>query len=384
MRDTFAHTEDISYRMRAAATMLDVSENTLRGYLKDSEMDVRRQSDSNPKSPAVRLFSLQNIFDLAAWRRKQGFVKPVSDGPIMIAVDIIKGGVGKSTTTAEVGVQLALSGYRVLMVDLDSQANLTQLMGYESDLDDEDAVENDLSNEAIVKGTFYHVCDAWLKMTDPRGGAKGPLDPCIKWPYGPNGPALIPSDTYFGDLEQLISLTKGTREALFRTMFQSAIAGEVPGFDLKQFDFILFDCPPAVSLVAGNALAASDYIIAPVKMDSFAVKGVSRLVGEIKIVEKITGNRPKMVILPTHYSQNLQRVARMWRRMQAYRSSLLDDQLFISTSEMFPKSLEEYMPLTLQSPTAAPVQEYRRFTEHLLRKISSDSASKLTTEGKAA
>jgi chromosome partitioning protein len=119
-------------------------------------------------------------------------------------------------------------------------------------------------------------------------------------------------------------------------------------------------------------------------MDSFAVKGVSRLVGEIKIVEEVTGSRPKMVILPTHYSQNLQRVARMWRRMQAYRSSMLAEQLFISTSEMFPKSLEAYMPLTLQSPTSAPVQEYRRFTEHLLRKISSDLAGKSTTEGKPA
>ena len=383
MRDTFAHLDDQVYRLRAAATLLDVSENTLRGYLKESEIEVRRQTDTNPKSPAVRLFTLQNIFDIAAWRRKQGFVKPVSDRPIMIAVDIIKGGTGKSTSTAEVGVQLALAGYRVLMIDLDSQANLTQLLGYESDLDDEDAAENDLSSEAIVQGTFASACADWFEMNRPKG-TTNQIGPCFKWPYGPNGPALIPSDTYFGDLELAINGKSGVRETIFRTLFEKAIKGEVPGFDIAQFDFILFDCPPATSFVAANALAASDYIVAPVKMDSFAVKGVSRLVGEIKIVEQVTGNRPKMVILPTHYSQNLQRVARMWRRMQAYRSSLLDDQLFISTSELFPKSLELYMPLTLQSPSSAPVQEYRRFTEQLLRKISSDLASKSTTEGKAA
>lgn len=383
MRDTFALLGDTAYRLRAVATLLDVSENTLRSYLKESKLEIRRQSDDKPGSPPIRLFSIQNVFDLAAWRREKGYVKPLSPSPIVISVDIIKGGTGKSTTTAELGVLLSLAGYRVLMIDLDSQSNLTQILGYESDLDDDDREDNDLSDAAIIKGTFKNVCEDFLKHRKSGMESAG-VDPHIKRPYGANGPALIASDLFFGDLDQELHMVRGHRERVFRDLFAESSRGAIPSFDISQFDFVLFDCPPANNMVSTNALAAADYVVAPVKMDSFAVKGVSRLVGEIKFVDQQTQHRPKLVILPTQHSPNLSRVHRMWHRMQAYRSSILDDSIFISTSEMFPKSLELYMPLTLQNPTSAPVKEYRNFMNRLLAKISEDVASKTAAMETAA
>ncbi|MBK4738763.1 ParA family protein [Noviherbaspirillum pedocola] len=367
MRSTFALLDDCQYRLKAAAALLSVSENTLRTYVKDSGIEIKRATADNPNSPAVRIFTLDNIFQLAAWRRKQGLIKPLSATPICIAVELIKGGTGKSTTTAEIGIQLQLSGYRVLMIDLDVQANLTQLMGYESDLEDGEAATNDLNSDAIVHGTFAEVVKPYLENSRPGANKMDDISHYIKWPFGADGPALIPSDTFLGDLEHAIVATRDTRELVFRSFFRASTEGKIPGLNVKDFDFVLFDCPPSISFVASNAIAVSDYIIAPVKMDSFGVKGVSRLVGEINYIQSKSGQQPELIILPTHYSSNVSRVARMSQKLQTYKDNLPD--MSISSSELFPKSQEYYMPLTLQQPTSAPVKEYRKFTDFLLQKI---------------
>src|SRR6476620_295807 len=101
MRSTFALQDDVVYRLKAAAALLNVSENTLRNHLRDSGMEIQRANKKNPASTAVRLFSIADIFRLARWRREQELVKKISSGAVVIAIDLIKGGVGKSTTAGE-------------------------------------------------------------------------------------------------------------------------------------------------------------------------------------------------------------------------------------------------------------------------------------------
>ena len=101
-------------------------------------------------------------------------------------------------------------------------------------------------------------------------------------------------------------------------------------------------------------------------MDSFAVKGLSRLVSEINgLAERSPEVRPQLIVLPTHYSTNIKRVSRMQQQLQAYQNNLAGS-VVISASELFPKTQENYLPLTLQMPTSPPVGEYRLFTEFLL------------------
>lgn len=364
MRSTFALQDDVIYRLKAAASLLHVSENTLRNHLRESGMEIQRANRKNPASPAVRLFSIGDVFRLAQWRREQDLVKKLGSSPVIIAVDLIKGGVGKSTTTCELGIQLALQGYRVLMIDLDVQSNLTQLMGYESDLTLDEAEEHGLSKEAIVDGTFATVCTQYMESKNGRTKMKD-VSSVIKRPFGPHGPALIPSDTFLSDLEQAFTFAKGMRELTFRNLFKESMAGQVPGLDVGEFDFILFDCPPSISFSSTNAIAASDIVIAPIRMDSFAVKGLSRLVSEINgLGEQSKEVRPQLLILPTHYSTNITRVSRMQQQLQAYKGNL--SPTVISANELFPKTQENYLPLTLQLPTSSPVAEYRLFTEFLL------------------
>jgi cellulose biosynthesis protein BcsQ len=365
MRSTFALQEDVIYRLKAAAALLNISENTLRNHLRDSGLEIQRANKKNPASPAVRLFNIADVFKLARWRREQDLVKKVSAEPVVIAVDLIKGGVGKSTTAGELGIQLGLLGYRVLMIDLDVQSNLTQLMGYESDLTIDEAAEHGLSDDAIVTGTFATICTQFMDSKNGRGNKMGNVANVIKRPFGAHGPALIPSDTFLGDLEQAFTYAKGNRELVFRTLFKESAAGDVPGFNVNEYDFIIFDCPPSISFSSTNAIAAADVVIAPIRMDSFAVKGLSRLVSEINgLGERSPEVRPQLLILPTHYSTNITRVSRMQQQLQAYKGNL--SPTVISASELFPKTQENYLPLTLQMPTAGPVGEYRLFTEFLL------------------
>ena len=369
LRSTFAYISQVEHRLKSTAALLSISENTLRTTLAESGIEVRRANHDNPTAPAVRLFDLPSIFEIAEWRRNKKLVKGIEGKkPIIIAVEIIKGGTAKSTTACEVGVQLQLQGLKVLLIDIDIQANLTQLMGYEADLLASEAAGYGLTQEAIVNGTFANICAPFADRQAPRVDART----IIKYPFGRSGPAIIPSDTNFGDLEQSIAKSTGPRELTFRQFFEASVAGKVPGLNVADYDVVLIDCPPSVSFVSTNAIAAADIIIAPVKMESFAVKGLSKLVTEMNwLVDAYKGaiKTAELVILPTYYSMNVPRVGRMQERLNTYRDNLAP--CSISQSEEFPKSIESYMPLTLTKPSCQPVKEYRLFVDFLIKKIHS-------------
>ncbi len=367
LRSTYAYIGNVEHRLKSAAALLSISENTLRTTLAESGIEVRRANQDNPSAPAVRLFDLATIFQIAQYRRSKKLVKaPDGKKPVVIAIEIIKGGTGKTTTAAEVAVQLSLQGLKVLGIDIDIQANFSQLMGYEPDLTEDEAAQYDLTSDAIVNGTFATICAPLLDRNARSVDAKS----IIKYPFGPSGPAIIPADTYFSDLEHDISKSGGKRELVFQKFFKESLAGNTNGLNVGDFDVVLFDCPPNISFVATNALACADIVIAPVKMESFSVKGLSRLVGEINTLKTEYGTElkePELVILPTCFSTNLPRVGRMQEKLALYRANT--SPISISQSEEFPKSTDNYMPLTVIKPTCQPVKEYRMFVDHLVKKI---------------
>jgi chromosome partitioning protein len=376
LRPTYAYIGAVEHRLKSAAALLGVSENTLRTTLAESGIEVRRANQDNPNAPAVRLFDLPTIFQIAEYRRAKKLIKgPEGKKPIVIAIEIIKGGTGKTTTAAEVAVQLQLQGLKVLGIDIDIQANFTQLMGYEADLTEDEAAMYGLTEEAIVNGTFATICGPFIE----RNGRPVDAKAIIKYPFGPSGPAIIPADTFFSDLEHDISKSGGKRELVFQKFFKESIAGNVPGLNVGDFDVVLFDCPPNISFVATNALASADIVIAPVKMESFSVKGLSRLIGEVHTLKAEYGGEvkdPELVILPTYYSTNLPRVGRMQEKLAQYRANT--SPVSISQSEEFPKSTDNYMPLTVIKPTCQPVKEYRMFVDHLIKKINEVSKARVS------
>lgn len=369
-RDTFADTSGLQYRLRAAGTLLGVTDNTLRGYADNAGIPVKRASDITPGSPAVRVFEPDTLFRLAQWRRAQGYTKAPSRQHV-ITVDVIKGGTGKTTTAVEMALHLQFLGLRCLLIDLDIQANATQMMGYEPDLTPDETAQYGVTEAAIVTNTFAHVLVPFVESRSRGGGLRLTGDvnsPVIKMPFGEAGPHLVPADTFLGDVEQAIANAKGRRELYIRQLLEQAKTGAIPGFDTSSYDVIIFDCPPSVSFTSTAALAAADFVVAPIRLDAFSVKGLIKLMREIDVVDEAYGVRPELVILPTHYAPQLTRIGRMQTQLQQHYRDLLSPSA-ISASEDFPRSIDNYLPLTLLKPTSNSSREYRVFAEFMLGKM---------------
>jgi chromosome partitioning protein len=175
-----------------------------------------------------------------------------------IAIMNQKGGVGKTTTTANLSHALALAGKSVLALDLDPQGQLGATLG--------------------VRAGQQRGMDAVLMEGSPLA------EVCVE--VRPNL-FLVPAGQRLGELEQL---NKGgsTRGMLLNKAMQ-----EVEGPD-----FVFIDCPPASGLLVMNALFAADELLIPVASDYLALHGVSRLMGLIQCVEDAVGKwREKWVVL---------------------------------------------------------------------------------------
>jgi chromosome partitioning protein len=168
----------------------------------------------------------------------------------IIAVSNQKGGVGKTTTAINLGASLALADRRVLLVDMDPQANLTSGVGQKE--------------RALQTGTIYEC------LTRPDA----PADRLPIIETGVHGLSLVPSDRHLTGAEiELIQL--GDRESRLRRL----LAGQ-----RERFDFILVDTPPSLGLLTLNALVAADAVIIPLHCEYFALEGLADLVATLKRV----------------------------------------------------------------------------------------------------
>jgi len=371
LRKTFADQSALHFRLRAAATLIGIPETTLRGYTDTPELRVMRASDLNPKAPSVRIFTPESLFKIALWRRTNNLVKiPKGVRPTVITVDLIKGGVGKTTTAVELALHLQLMGLRCLLVDLDIQGNATQMMGYEPDLTVDEAAQYSLTEEAIVVDTMATVIIPYIERSRSQTRSASDLDPVeVKKPFGEDGPHLLPADAFLGNMEQALQAAYGGREVYLKRLLDDSAAGKVPWFDVRQYDVVIFDCAPSVSFTTSAALAAADIVLAPIRLDSFSVKGLSKLHSELSALASEYGIHPELAILPTHYASQLTRMSRMQAQLQPYHDRLLD--CVISHTEELPRSLDNYTPLSLQRPTSQTCAEYHALAEIMKHKVVS-------------
>jgi chromosome partitioning protein len=168
-------------------------------------------------------------------------------GPHILAVVNQKGGVGKTTTTVNLAAALAQAGRRVLLVDLDPQGNATMGSGVD---------------KRTVARTVYHVLLGLGDIGNARVRAdKGGYD-------------LLPANRELAGAEvELVELPG--RESRLKAALER-VAGE--------YDFILIDCPPSLSLLTVNALTAAQRVLIPMQCEYYALEGLSDLVGTIKRV----------------------------------------------------------------------------------------------------
>ena len=160
-----------------------------------------------------------------------------------------KGGVGKTTTSVNLGACLAYIGKRVLLVDIDPQGNATSGVGIEKAEVEQciyDVLVDDVEAKDVIKPTSVENLYT-IPATIQLAGAEIELVPTI------------------------------SREVRLKRALDEV---------RDQFDYIIIDCPPSLGLLTLNALTASDAVLIPVQCEYYALEGLSQLLNTVRLVQK--------------------------------------------------------------------------------------------------
>jgi chromosome partitioning protein len=169
----------------------------------------------------------------------------------IIAVANQKGGVGKTTTSVNLGHALAEKGQRILIVDLDPQGNATSALGMQ-ELEGENLYEALLGDGSIVDKIL---------------------------PTRIEGLFLVPANLDLAGVE--VEIVRMGDHLTRLTKALSILR------DDQTFDFILLDCPPSLGILMTNALAAADELLTPIQCEYFALEGLVKIV---RVVEQVRGS----------------------------------------------------------------------------------------------
>ncbi|MDX1564143.1 MAG: AAA family ATPase [Phycisphaeraceae bacterium] len=169
-------------------------------------------------------------------------------GTRRIALMNQKGGVGKTTTTVNLGAALAQAGHRVLLIDLDPQAHLTLHLGLNPDDLDQTVydllVDDALAPEAVVQRV--------------------------------ENLSVIPAE---------VDLAAAEQELVQRSDRHGILRKKLSGLG-ESFDFVLLDCPPSLGLLTMNGLVAANEVIVPMQSHFLALQGLSKLLETVQLVRQ--------------------------------------------------------------------------------------------------
>ena len=167
--------------------------------------------------------------------------------PRVVAIANQKGGVGKTTTTVNLGAALSELDYRVLVVDLDPQGNATSGLGIDT---------------RNFESSMYDVI-----MRD------APIEDCIE-PTSVQNLFVTPATIDLAGVEiELVSAF--SRELKLKRAIDTVV---------DDFDFVLIDCPPSLGLLTVNGLAAATEVLVPIQCEYYALEGLSQLLRNVQLV----------------------------------------------------------------------------------------------------
>ena len=254
----------------------------------------------------------------------------------IVAIANQKGGVGKTTTAVNLGAALAESGKRILIVDLDPQANATSSFGL----------------QAVEQTSLY----------EPLVGDASIIERIF--PTERDGLFIVPSDLDLAGAEVEIARMPNHLTRLAETL--------KPLHADQTFDFVFLDCPPSLGILMSNALAAADELLTPIQCEYFALEGLVKIVRLIEQVLnsganerlKLGGILMTMFDARTNLSQQVVADVRKHFGEHVY-ETVIPRSVRLSEAPSFGKSILEY------APSGPAAQAYRALAREFMKRHAS-------------
>lgn len=242
-----AESEQIGYNLENAPVIErdpNVSRET--SVVSCTQEDLQADAYANEPAPSEAVYTAT---PLRSYAEKKP-VRHVVGTTKVIAILNQKGGVGKSTTTINLGAALGAMGKQVLLIDLDPQGNTSSGLG----------IEKNLLNECI-----YDVLISDTQLTD----------------------IIIPDVCEGLDVAPATINLAGAEVELVSEMAREGRLKEAIGHVRGKYDYIFIDCPPSLGLLTVNALVAADKLLIPIQCEFYALEGVTKLLDSMKRVKSL-------------------------------------------------------------------------------------------------
>lgn len=243
-----------------------------------------------------------------------------------------KGGVGKTTSTINLGAALAEYGRRVLLVDFDPQGALSVGLGVQPH-----QLEQTVYNVIMEKSVTL---DDVLMQTSVAG-----MD-------------LLPSNIDLSAAEVQLVAEVGREQTLGRVLHPAT----------KEYDYILVDCQPSLGLLTVNALAAADGVLIPLECEFFSLRGVALLIDTIeKVRERLNPRLEISGIVATMFDpRTLHSREVMARVVEAFGETVFDS--VINRTVRFPETTVAGEPITRWAPRSAGAKSYRSLAREVIER----------------
>jgi len=272
--------------------------------------------------------------DPAAQRRTRPIPEPEplkSHGPArVVALCNQKGGVGKTTSTINLGAALTEFGRRVLLVDFDPQGALSVGLGVQPH-------QLDRTIYDVLMESSVSLDDVLLKTNIP-------------------GMDLVPSNIDLSAAEVQLVNEVAREQTLARALTPA----------LPDYDLVLIDCQPSLGLLTVNALTAADEVVIPLECEFFSLRGVALLIDTIeKVRERLNPRLHIAGILATMYDARTVHGREVFARVvEAFGDTVFDT--VITRTVRFPETTVAGEPITTWAPSSSGAQQYRALAKEVL------------------
>ncbi|HVD28494.1 MAG TPA: ParA family protein [Mycobacteriales bacterium] len=272
--------------------------------------------------------------DPAAQRRTRPIPEPEplkSHGPArVVALCNQKGGVGKTTSTINLGAALTEFGRRVLLVDFDPHGALSVGLGVQPH-------QLDRTIYDVLMESSVSLDDVLLKTNIP-------------------GMDLVPSNIDLSAAEVQLVNEVAREQTLARALTPA----------LPDYDLVLIDCQPSLGLLTVNALTAADEVVIPLECEFFSLRGVALLIDTIeKVRERLNPRLHIAGILATMYDARTVHGREVFARVvEAFGDTVFDT--VITRTVRFPETTVAGEPITTWAPSSSGAQQYRALAKEVL------------------